>query len=157
MWDNDEVWRFQWPAAPVFFSFKWEVWYPEAKHYETKTLEAQSHLFKAKKSLLAVLLEHIFHSTLKTRWWRNKEVNRQKQIIKWIHRFGQFHGGNLSTVSISRAFALMASNRRALMSCSGVSFGSTLAAAASSDSAADAEVFSWRAKGYRGQSWGQRL
>lgn len=58
-----------------------------------------------------------------------------------------FGGANITTFSISRAFALMASNRQALKSSSGVSFGSMLAASTSSVSATDAEVFSWRAKG----------
>lgn len=40
----------------------------------------------------------------------------------------------------------MASNRRALTSSSGVSFGSMLAVATSSDSATNAAVFSWWAK-----------
>lgn len=41
----------------------------------------------------------------------------------------------------------MASKRRAFKSSSGVNFGSALAAATSSDSATDAEVWSWQAKG----------
>lgn len=60
---------------------------------------------------------------------------------------GSLRGANLTTFSISRALALMASDRRALKSASGVSFGSMLAAATSSVSATDAAVFSWQAKG----------
>lgn len=77
---------------------------------------------------------------------RNKKV--ETSYITESTEVWSFHGASLTTFSISRALALMASNRRVLRSgSSGVGFGSMLAAATSSDSATDAGVFSWQVKG----------
>lgn len=74
-------------------------------------------------------------------------LGHQQQKVTGIHKVRSFQRTNHPTFSISTAFALMASKRRAFKSSSGVNSGSALAAATSSDSAADAGVWSWRAKG----------